>query len=637
MIAFHRQIDSETIQFEDTLTGQLELYKTSDFLRKVTTGTYKICGADDGDARAVGIRLSDAKKAEVMVFRLNALQKAEWQRKCDYVSALRKHGVQKGQHSRITQLLPGIAKRLADPSPPSAWTVMKWLKKFEYHGADMLCLVSGNAVRQSPTRLDDGCTDLIRRFLRKHYFIRNGESLRRVYRRILVEDMNSGAPRRNISESTVRRIAGETSPYHRDRTRYGPAFAAAKWRHSTGGIYATRPMQRIEMDHTTLDLYVLDDKRGIPIGRPTLTMLIDSYSFYILSIYISFEGGTTARMANAIKFALQPKSHLTESLGLDQQWLSPGLWETLVIDNALEFHSHHARSMSMELSFDLEYCPVRKPWFKAYVERAMLELVNILPIPGRPEKAHGIKDIVDPKIKACVTFSDLCRAAAKWATDVHSIRISDRTISRPIDLMLEGLATMPPPVYVDDLRSLDVIGGISKSARVNHSGIELLYLTYRSRELAAMAKEIAPAFSANIKINPDDLGSIWVQHPADKTWINVPATNSSYATGLTLFQHKLIRNTAKEKLKAMGAPEAFLKAEAELQNIWDEAIRSGKKLKMSTKELAALEGMRSSKVFAEDKKSEPASAEQVITRKELVMAPAEIPDFESTDLATFMR
>src|SRR5690606_38712472 len=118
-----------------------------------------------------------------------------------------------------------------------------------------------------PRRSED-MTEYIRKMLRKFYFIRNGESLRSVHHRIVDSlEKRLGEARHltdvKVSESTVRRLAQETSPYDRDRARMGPAYASAKWRHSTGGIYATRPMQRVEIDHTVLDLYVIHDSIGI--------------------------------------------------------------------------------------------------------------------------------------------------------------------------------------------------------------------------------------------------------------------------------------------------------------------------------------------------------------------------------------
>lgn len=291
------------------------------------------------------------------------------------------------------------------------------------------------------------------------------------------------------------------------------------------------------------------------------------------------------------------------------------------------------RTISMEMCFDTEYCPVRKPWFKPVVERHMLEMARILPIPGRSQKLLGIRDLVDPKQQACVTFSDLCACLTKWAVDVHPIAINQRRLARPLDLLLDGLKDMPPPMYVDNLQSLDIIGGIAKRLTVRHTGIEMQYLTYRSRELADMAKQIAPSFHVNVKVNPDNLGSIWVEHPTEMTWINVPATAQTYAAGLTLFQHKLIRQHAKDELGKIQAPEALLRAQEQLQDMWDVAVRSGKKVKGGAKRLALLEGVRSPSPLSGQASEEPPSAEQVVTPQELEVPPSTIPDFETFRLS----
>ncbi len=35
------------------------------------------------------------------------------------------------------------------------------------------------------------------------------------------------------------------------------------------------PLQRVEIDHTRLDVLVVDERTNLPIGRPTLTILVD--------------------------------------------------------------------------------------------------------------------------------------------------------------------------------------------------------------------------------------------------------------------------------------------------------------------------------------------------------------------------
>jgi len=43
------------------------------------------------------------------------------------------------------------------------------------------------------------------------------------------------------------------------------------------GPRAMRPLERVELDHTVLDLIVVDEEDRLPIGRPTVTLALDVY------------------------------------------------------------------------------------------------------------------------------------------------------------------------------------------------------------------------------------------------------------------------------------------------------------------------------------------------------------------------
>ncbi len=58
------------------------------------------------------------------------------------------------------------------------------------------------------------------------------------------------------------------------RRRPGPGERRA----ATGvrpGPSVTRPLERVELDHTPLDLIVVDEEDRLPIGRPTVTLALD--------------------------------------------------------------------------------------------------------------------------------------------------------------------------------------------------------------------------------------------------------------------------------------------------------------------------------------------------------------------------
>jgi putative transposase len=263
-----------------------------------------------------------------------------------------------------------------------------------------------------------------------------------------------------------------------------------------------------------------------------------------------------------------------------------GLWETLVVDNALSAHSHQLRLIMNELCSDLEYCPVRMPWFKPTVERSLGELTRQLPSNGRPQKPGRQPDPIDPSVTACITFSDLCHGILQWVVDVHPLEINQRKMSRPIDLFLDGLNACPAPVFVEDYSSLEVLAGPRKTVAVRHDGVIHEWLTYTGDELARMRREIGTNFRTTMTYNPYDLGSIFVQHPRTGLWASVPAKDQEYATGLSQTQHRLIRAAAKERLTCANAPDVLRKVRLGLQDYWLTAINAGKRIKRAPRDFS---------------------------------------------------
>jgi putative transposase len=577
-----RVLDRTSVQLEHLTTGRIRRERLSKLTHEIATGKITI---------ERGLALNTKKfpaDFEGSVFCADSLKdhhKAAYLRASEYVTAMRKRGIAKGQRTRIANAITSVASELGDRNPPKSSTVMRWMRLYESSGRNTISLVSGNAHRRCRSRVSNEASAKAKEVLRQRYFVRDGCSLASAHDRIAVElerAADAGAiarPEAQISLSTIRRIAQEVTPYDRDRARLGPANARAKWRFSTHGKYATRPLERVEMDHTPLDLWVIDDDLGIPLGRPTLTLTLCSYSAYITGLFISFEGESLARMVRSLKIAIEPKDALTAQASLENPWHAHGLWETLVIDNARACHSDQFKQIGLDLCMDVEYCPVRQPWFKPVVERYIGEACRQLPAPGRPQKPGRHPEPINPANKACVTFSDLCAGILKWVVDVHPFTINERKLARPIDLFLEGLDSCPAPAFVESYASLDVLAGVMESGTVDQGGIVSHWIQYAGEDLRRLRHEIGTNFKTKYKFDPYDLGMVFVQHPTERTWIRVPAKDQEYARGLTSTQHRLIRNACRERLNRANAEQALRRARLELQEHWASAISAGKRLK----------------------------------------------------------
>ncbi|MGZ0102194.1 hypothetical protein [Achromobacter sp. KK8] len=627
---------SSVVQLEDVATGARKTYRVANLQRDVSAGRVKILG-DSGAESESALQGQLSETLPYLLSKLSEDQERILDRKRAYVLAARRRGPGELSASELIDVIRATAERLEERHPPSPTTVYRWLAAYEKGDGNIASLIPRTAFRRSPTRIAEWVASVAWTCMRTHYFRRNGRTLRETYEIYLGAHQahlkKRGPDAEDVSPmswTSFWRLCKTVPAYERDRARKGGTYAAHRWRRSTGGVYATRPLERVEMDHTMLDVHVIDDDRHVPLGRPMLTMIIDSFSNYILAIYISFEGETLGRVAKAIRMALTLKDDVVAGIDLKNEWVTPGMWECLVVDNALAFQSPQLKRIANVLGCDLEFGPVRRPWFKPTVERYMLEFTRLLPAEGRTQKPGEAKDPSDPSKTACITFSALSSIIIKWAVDVHPFEIPDRTLVRPIDRLKEGLVVDPAPVLVPNLDELRFLTALQKSTSVGPGGVEFLRLPYRSVELGEIAdRQPHPSFKTLMRYDPGDLGAIWVQDPVSRGWIAVPCLHSKYAQGLSVLQHRYLRSEARSKHQSSGAIEYLLQAKAELRDQISKSIKEGKKFRRERRHLAALGGVNS------DRKVEllepSATAPVGVAENSPQLLDQEIPTFEVVD------
>src|SRR5947209_4564878 len=94
------------------------------------------------------------------------------------------------------------------------------------------------------------------------------------------------------------------------KARYGKSIADLRCGMYKRGPQPTRPLERVEIDHTKLDLFVIDPRTKLPIGRPTLTLAIDKYTRMVLGFYLSFHGPGFLAVMHCLRHAILPKTYV---------------------------------------------------------------------------------------------------------------------------------------------------------------------------------------------------------------------------------------------------------------------------------------------------------------------------------------
>lgn len=628
-----RQLNSDEYQFEDCLTRRPLVLNCATLTKRIWDNTYEV---------VVGTDVSSKRgKAPLPLPSLVDLQSLKEQVRADieyrmhYVKAVQKAHIGRGQRARIEKLIPTVAKRIKDKKSPSASSVMTWVRNYQNANFNPLALRNGNTTRVSHYRTHPLMNEVINRNIIKEYLTRARNSLQHTLRKIKQEAKQLVAQNKleeseaDLSLSTLWRRVREIDLFRRIAAREGHARARMVCRTVMDGAGAAYPLQRVEADHTPLNWVVVCDRTGLPLGRPLLTVIIDSYSNYVLGIYISFYGPGISSLSGVLRNAIMPKDQFVSGLSLQHAWLASGVPDEIIVDNGLEFHASIFKLMAWELASDLTYCRVRTPWLKPHVERFFATLDHLSLNSGRIHKRVANVMNIDPRKDAAIKFSDLVKGLVMFVTDVYPFEINERKLARPYDLWLEGLEYCPPASFPLSFDNLRLTTALSKTMTLGPGGIELRGLPYGREELLPLRKRYGQSFKVQVKWDPDNLSHIWVRHPEEEGWLHSPCRWFEYANGLSWNQHLVIRNFARRELKLKGAHEDLMKAHLRLHDFWMEA--TSYKTSADAKLAAKYSGATSAKVM--EPTTEPDSpvrpSTTAIADIEISQAQPSIPDFES--------
>jgi len=567
--------ENREVQFEDPLSGRLYSWGIDKVYREINNGELFVVSADRAQNEEA-ISNGNIQQTLVSLESLPEKYKDQLERRLDYINTSKKQGITKGCRSLLEVLIPKIAKRRNEKAPSTS-AVMDWWRTLDKYELNPAALVSGYFKKKRARCLPYEVTEVIRKILRKEYFTRARHPLNRAYlliKRALKSMFGKEDASPTVSISTVRRIANEVGPYYKDLARFGPAYARNKWRYSLGGVNPTRVLERVEVDHTQLDIVVICDRSGLPLGRPTITVIIDAYSGYVISFFVSFWGPGLGPTLNAMKIAIRPKDEYYKgNASLSNPWLGYGLFELAVVDNGLEFHSPQFKLAAWHLNTDIQYCAVRQPWLKPSVERVIGSVSRSLPSTGRVYKPTPNYLPPNPKDTAAITFSELCSGLLKYFVDVLPFEANNRTLIEPFELFKEEFERLPPPLLPSSFQDIELIGAMSKQLTIGNEGAVFTYLRYNSVELQNLREMIQCKYKTTIKFNPDDLNSIYVQNPIKKDWLLVPSCQPEYTQQLSYMQHRAIRTHLGGELTKRNALEKLESGKLELIDMYDGFLR----------------------------------------------------------------
>jgi len=188
------------------------------------------------------------------------------------------------------------------------------------------------------------------------------------------------------------------------RDRFGPV---------TGSLEAAYPLSLVQIDHTLVDVIVVDSVTRLPIQRPWITVAIDVCSRCVVGFHLSLEPPSATSVALCLAHAVLPKQPWLVQRQVEQDWPVQGLMARLHLDNAREFRSEALRRGCEQYNISIGYRPVRTPHYGGHIERLIGTMMGKLHLlPGTTFSDTRIKGDLDPEKYAAMTLDEVER----WLT-----------------------------------------------------------------------------------------------------------------------------------------------------------------------------------------------------------------------------
>jgi putative transposase len=466
---------------------------------------------------------------------------------------------------------------------PHFTTVARWRAKYGKAQGDIRSLIErraekGNRESRTPPELDE----LIEQELLRTYLVPEKGTISDVLAAVNANVLRLNRERKRQLEcplpaagkSLVRaRLRQLWSPRDQFAARHGKKAADVKFRAAMAGFPARRPMERASMDHTRMDVFVIDDKTRLPLGRPWLTVIIDDCTRIVLGYSISFEPPSAVSVARALRHAMLPKADfLSRFRSVQGGWDAWGVIETLILDNGMEFHGESIERFSEQFGTALQFCPRRKAWYKGRIERffGTLNTGLLHTIPGTTFSNIFKRGAYNPKKHALVTLDTLKEMVATWVVDVYH-RSNHAGLCTTPQKEWNRLISAEDRLLPDSSAWMDI--AFSKRLRdrkSDHTGLHHDSLRYNSAELRIVREQYGTQVLLDVFVNDEDVGSVFIMVPDRGEILEIPAVNAEYARGLSRWQHQTIKKY-RRRLAELNDDEliSLADAKARIQELVD--------------------------------------------------------------------
>jgi len=413
-------------------------------------------------------------------------------------------------------------------------TAYRRLKLVRIHGtADALL----HAVRSDAgkRRLAAEVVKIVRDHLAAHRFVAEARTLPAVL------ELVNGALRvkglKKISLSTLQSFEKETTLKQKLEAQGRKKKAADAFRPKVGHLpNADYPLAIAQVDHTPIQICLVDEEDRQPIDDPWLTLVIDCYSRMVLGFFLSFDPPSTLSTGMALAHAFLPKEEFLRSQGVAGEWPCWGFPDVILVDNATELNGRMMHGARRRYRFTLRDRPVGAPNFGGHVESAFKTFMHeFKSVPGTKFSNPIERGEYDSQGRAIFTIAEFEAFFTEFLVNDYHVRKHtgdgmDGAV--PLTKWRQGTfegdrmpPTGPPPRPADPL-SLRISLMPFERRTIRNSTVTMLTHEYHNGRLAVIGdavdlKKPIDDRLFEVRYDPRNISKVWLYDEAQQGYIEL--------------------------------------------------------------------------------------------------------------------
>jgi putative transposase len=323
-------------------------------------------------------------------------------------------------------------------SIPRAYELLRAYRK---SGDTSALLPQHPGTKSGTTRLDPECEAIISRCIHESILTRTKVSLRR-----LLLDIEAACSAANVPRPSLGAVRARVKKLDRKVVtvaQHGQKAADDQFRPVRGQFDAEQALEKTQIDHTPVDMIIVDDVMRLPLGRPWISLSIDIASRDIPSFYVSL--AHPSRTSVAMTMALMA-TDIGQIFALPEHMLASscqGIPDLVHFDNAKEFHANSMQYGCAKHGIEMQYRRIATPHYGGHIERLIgTQMGEVHFLPGTTFSNVQERGDYDSEKHSAMTMTEFTQWFAlqviKYRNMIHS------SLDRPPAAVWEELVRTRP-------------------------------------------------------------------------------------------------------------------------------------------------------------------------------------------------